>query len=259
MDAPTFMKIVSFIFGLILGSFLNVCIHRIPMGRSIVHPASSCPKCGVKIRFYDNVPLLSYLLLLGRCRSCRSPISPRYPIVEALTGLLSLALFSKFGPDPRYLLSLLFCVSLVVISFIDLDHKIIPDSISLPGILLGLVVSALGIFHVSWLDSFLGALCGGGFLFLTAIVFQWLTGKQGMGGGDVKLIAMIGAWMGWKTLPFVILISSMTGILIGGTGLLVAGKGYRAKIPFGPFLSLGALVYFFFGSEILRWYVGILS
>ncbi|MBW2064466.1 MAG: prepilin peptidase [Deltaproteobacteria bacterium] len=254
-----FTKVLSLLFGLIWGSFLNVCIQRIPLGKSLVGPGSSCPKCGAKIRPYDNIPLLSYLLLLGRCRSCKAPISPRYPVVELLTALLSLALFLRFGLGARYIVSFLFCSALVVISFIDLDHKIIPDSISLPGILVGVVVSVLGIYSISWLDSLLGALCGGGFLYLIATVFERFTGKQGMGGGDIKLMAMIGAWMGWKSLPFVILISSITGIFMGGAGLLLAGMGYRAKIPFGPFLSLGALVYFFFGVEIVGWYIGILS
>jgi leader peptidase (prepilin peptidase)/N-methyltransferase len=149
----------------------------------------------------------------------------------------------------------MFCGALVVISFIDLNHQIIPDVISLPGIIVGLGVSLLKVYPVSWSDSLFGIIGGGGALFLIAVIFEKLTGKEGMGGGDVKLLAMIGAWLGWRALPFVILISSLTGTLVGGSSLLFSGRGYRTKIPFGPFLSLGALIYLFFGTEIAAWYI----
>ncbi len=248
----------AFIFGLILGSFLNVCIYRIPLEKSIVRPPSHCPNCGKRIRFYDNIPLLSYIMLLGKCRYCRAPIPVRYPIVELITGLLSLALFIRYGLGYQFFIFLSFSASLVVISFIDLHHKIIPDIISIPGIFLGLAVSLI-FDHIRWLDSLIGILGGGGFLFLIAIAFEKLTGKEGMGGGDVKLLAMIGAWMGWKTLPFIILISSLTGTVMGGGSLLIARQGLRVRIPFGPFLALGALVYLFFGKELVSWYYGLLN
>jgi leader peptidase (prepilin peptidase)/N-methyltransferase len=248
----------AFLFGLALGSFLNVCIHRVPIHKSIVHPPSSCPQCGKRIRFYDNIPLISYLLLGGKCRFCRAPIPVHYPAVELISGLLSMALFIRYGLSPQYFVFLVFSASLIIISFIDLHHKIIPDVISLPGILLGLAFSVLKWNGVPWLDSLIGIIGGGGFLFVVAVVFERLTGKEGMGGGDVKLLAMIGGWMGWRTLPFIILISSLSGTLIGGSSLLLSGRGYRTRIPFGPFLSLGALVFLFFGNRLVFWYYGLL-
>lgn len=257
MDLDAVMALFSVLFGLVLGSFINVCIWRIPIKKSIVHPPSACPHCGEKIKFYDNIPVVSYLLLLGKCRNCRQPISFRYPAVEALVGLLSLALFIRYGLTYQYLFFLLFAGSLVTVTFIDLDHQIIPDVISLPGILAGFLVSLLP-GPVSWLDSLIGIVAGGGILWLIAFVYERITGKQGMGGGDVKLLAMIGGWMGWKALPFILLISSLAGTVIGGGALLLAGKGVRVRIPFGPFLSLGALLYFFFGPELTQWYYGLI-
>lgn len=259
MDLDLLMKITAFLFGLIWGSFVNVCIYRIPIKKSIVFPSSSCTHCGERIRFYDNIPVLSYLILLGKCRACRKPISMMYPIVELMTGLLSFALFLRYGLSLQYFLSFLFVSALVTTSFIDLHHKIIPDVISLPGILSGLIISFFHLGQISFFDSLVGAIGGGGFLFLVGVLFEWITGKEGMGGGDVKLLAMIGAWMGWRALPFVILISSLTGTLIGGGSMLISGRGVRGKIPFGPFLSLGALIFFFYGTELVSWYLGILT
>jgi leader peptidase (prepilin peptidase) / N-methyltransferase len=253
MDVMAVMTLFSFLFGLVFGSFLNVCIYRIPIKKSIIFPPSSCPNCGRNIRFYDNIPLLSYLFLLGRCRSCHEHISLRYPLVELLSGLLSMALFIRYGLSYQYFMFYLFVTSLVVISFIDLQHQIIPDILSIPGILVGIALSFLP-GHVRWIDSLIGALGGGGVLYLVALVFKKATGRDGMGGGDVKLLAMMGAWMGWRSLPFIVLLSSFSGILIGGGALLMAGKGYRVRIPFGPFLSLGALITFFFGPQLLGWY-----
>ena len=253
MDFGSFMALYSLLFGLAFGSFMNVCIYRIPLKKSIIRPPSSCPSCGKKIRFYDNIPLVSYLVLLGRCRHCRHPISWRYPAVEAITGLLSLALFIRYGLSYQYILFFLFTATLVTISFIDLDHQIIPDVLSLPGVFAGLAIAFIP-GSISWIDSLIGIIGGGGALFIVALIYERLTGKQGMGGGDVKLLAMIGAWMGWRSLPFVLLISSLTGAIIGSVFLLAAGKGYRVRIPFGPFLSLGALLYFFFGPQLTNWY-----
>lgn len=253
MELTSIMPLFAYLLGLILGSFVNVCIYRIPLKRSIVHPPSSCPKCGRKIKFYDNIPILSYIILMGKCRHCREPIPFRYPVVEALTALFSLALFIRYGLSYQYVAFLLFTVGLLTISFIDLQHKIIPDVLSLPGIALGWTSSFVSV-HISWLDSLIGLLIGGGLLWLIAVAYEWITGKEGMGGGDIKLLAMIGAWMGWRALPFVVLISSLSGSVIGGAALVLSGKGYRVKIPFGPFLSLGALVYLFFGAELVDWY-----
>ena len=257
MDVGSLIALYAFLLGLALGSFMNVCIYRIPLKKSIIHPPSSCPNCGKKIRFYDNIPLVSYLLLLGKCRHCRHPISWRYPTVEAMIGLLSLALFIRYGLSYQYILFLLFTASLVTISFVDLDHQIIPDVLSLSGVIAGLAIAFIP-GNISWLNSLIGIIAGGGSLFLVGFVYEKLTGKQGMGGGDVKLLAMIGAWMGWKALPFVLLISSLMGAVIGSVFLLAAGKGYRVRIPFGPFLSLGALLYLFFGPQLTSWYLNVL-
>ena len=258
MDVFSLMALYSFLVGLALGSFMNVVIYRMPLKKSIIRPASSCPNCGKKIKFYDNIPLVSYLLLLGKCRYCLRPISLRYPAVEVLTGLLSLALFIRYGLSYQYIFYLLFTATLVTISFIDLQHQIIPDVLSLPGVVVGLATTFI-LDNISWLDSLIGIICGGGVLFLVAVVYERLTGRQGMGGGDVKLLAMIGAWMGWRSLALILLISSLTGAVIGLVFLLTTGKGYRVRIPFGPFLSLGALLYFFFGPQLMSWYLNVLS
>jgi leader peptidase (prepilin peptidase)/N-methyltransferase len=249
--------IFTAIFGLILGSFINVCIHRIPIKKSIVFPPSSCPKCDEKIKFYDNIPVLSYIILRGRCRNCNEGISIQYPLVEAVSGLLSVALFLRYGLTLHYFMFLLFSLSLVVISFIDTQYKIIPDIISLPGIPLGFIISII-LGQITWYDSLIGILVGGGCLYLVAFVFERLTGKVGMGGGDIKLLAMIGGWLGFRALPFIILISSLSGTIVGSISILLSNKGFRTRIPFGPFLAFGALVYLFFGKEIVSWYISLL-
>ena len=247
------MILFAFIFGLVVGSFLNVCIHRIPLKQSIVRPSSACPNCGHKIRFYDNIPLLSYLILLGRCRYCGQRISVQYFLVELITGLLSAALITRFGLGYNYLALFAFTSALVVITFIDLKHQLIPDVISIPGIILGFLAS-LFILPITWVESLIGILVGGGCFYLIAIFFEKIKKREGMGGGDIKLLAMIGAWLGWPGLPFIILISSLTGLLLGGGSLLLSRRGFQSRIPFGPFLALGALIYLFFGKEIVSSY-----
>lgn len=259
MPLISLQTLFALLFGLAVGSFLNVCIYRIPLSKSIIHPPSSCPQCGNRLRFYDNIPLISYILLFGKCRFCRNPIPLRYPLVEFIAALLSTALFIRYGMTPQYPALFAFSVCLVVISFIDLDYQIIPDIISLPGIPIGFGLSLLKWTEVTWLESLIGILGGGGFLYVVAVVFERLTRKEGMGGGDVKLLAMMGAWMGWRALPFIVLMSSLAGIFIGGAALLFSGRGVRAKIPFGPFLSLGALIYLFFGKDVISWYFRMLT
>ncbi len=215
MDMDSSMALFSVLYGLALGSFINVCIYRIPLRKSIVSPPSTCPECGSRIRFYDNIPLLSYILLSGKCRHCHCRIPLRYPAIEAMTGLLSLALFIKFSLGYQYFLFLLFMTILIAISFIDLSHKIIPDILSLPGVFLGLASSFLP-GHITWTDSLIGIIAGYGSLFLVEVTFKYLTGRDGMGRGDAKLLAMIGAWIGWRALPIIVLISSLTGAVIGG-------------------------------------------
>jgi len=253
MDIGSVMVAYSALFGLALGSFMNVCIYRIPLKKSIISPPSSCPKCGKKIKFHDNIPLISYLLLLGKCRHCRNPLAWHYPAVEAMTGVLSVVLFIRYGPTYQYILYLLFTAALVTISFIDLHHKIIPDVLSLSGIAGGWAASFV-LDDISWVDSLIGIIAGGGILFLVAVIYERITGREGMGGGDIKLLAMIGAWMGWRHLHLIILLSSLAGAILGSFFLLIAGKGFRFRIPFGPFLSLGALLCLFFGPELMTWY-----
>jgi leader peptidase (prepilin peptidase)/N-methyltransferase len=250
------LYLYAVLLGLCLGSFANVCIYRIPLNKSIVHPASSCPHCGAKIRFFDNIPLISYLLLRGRCRGCHVSISMRYPLVEIFMAFLSLALFVRFGFQLQYILFLVFAGTLVILSFIDFDHKILPDVLTLPGIAVGWMVSFLP-GGISWVDSLIGLIAGGGSLYLVAVVYERITGREGLGGGDIKLLAMIGAWMGWMSLPLIVLMSSLGGAVIGSIFILAGGKSARTQIPFGPFLSLGALCYLFFGREISHWYFGL--
>jgi leader peptidase (prepilin peptidase)/N-methyltransferase len=248
------LSLFALLTGMVVGSFLNVCICRLPKGESVVFPPSHCPHCDYRIRWYDNIPLVSYLLLRGRCRGCCAHISIQYPLVELLNGLLTLALFLRFGPTLAFLVLFLFCSALVVITFIDIEHQIIPDEISLPGIIIGFIFSFFLQGH-SWLNSLLGILLGGGSLLLVAYVYQWLTGKEGMGGGDIKLLAMMGAFLGWKAIPFIIFASSLVGSLIGISMMLLQKKDSKLAIPFGPYLAFGAVLYIFYGRQIIHWYL----
>lgn len=244
----------AFVIGAVIGSFLNVCIHRLPAGESVVYPPSHCPGCGVRIRSRDNIPLLSYVLLRGRCRSCGAAISLRYPVVEALSGALLVLLLYRFGLSPALGVYAAFVAALVVVSFIDLDHQIIPDVISLPGIVVGLVASALG-QGPPLLDSLLGALVGGGMLYAVAVGYHAFTGREGMGGGDIKLLAMIGAFLGWRGVLLSLIIGSFTGAVVGISLILVRRTDSRVPIPFGPFLALGAVCSLAFGDRLIAWYL----
>ena len=246
--------VISIIFGAMIGSFLNVCIHRLPKEESIVRPGSHCPKCKTPIRFYDNIPLLSYLLLGGKCRHCKAPISIQYPIVEAITALSSFFLFITFGVSLSFIYYFSFVAALIAITVIDLYHQIIPDVISLPGIVIGLLGS-LVIPQITFWSSLIGVLSGGGSLFLVATVYQWLFKREGMGGGDVKLLAMIGAFLGWKAVILTIFLSSFIGSIIGITVMLIKGKDFKYAIPFGPFLAAGAVISLFWGENLISWYL----
>jgi leader peptidase (prepilin peptidase)/N-methyltransferase len=254
MNPLVTFDIFAFILGAVVGSFLNVCIYRLPKDESIVFPPSRCPGCGKNIRWFDNIPIISWLVLRGRCRSCSASISLQYPLVELTNGLLSLALFMRFGPSLAYIILFIFCSAMVVITFIDLEHQIIPDVISLPGIIAGFIFSFF-IPQLGWLNSLLGILAGGGSLWLVAWLYELLTKKEGMGGGDIKLLAMMGAFFGWKAIPFIIFVSSLTGTVIGVSVMLAQKKDSKLAIPFGPFLALGSIVYIFFGSRIIHWYL----
>ena len=248
------LNLISIIFGALIGSFLNVCILRMPEGKSIVFPGSHCPRCQTPIRFYDNLPLLSYLLLGGKCRHCKASISIQYPIVEGITALSSLFLWIKFGVSLSYFFYFSFIAALIVITVIDLYHQIIPDVISLPGIGVGLL-GALLLPQVTFLNALIGVIAGGGSLFLVATIYQWLFKREGMGGGDVKLLAMIGAFLGWRAVILTILLSSFVGSIVGITLILIKGRDFKYAIPFGPFLALGAIISLLWGEEMIRWYL----
>jgi leader peptidase (prepilin peptidase)/N-methyltransferase len=245
---------VSIVFGALIGSFLNVCIVRLPKEESIVTPGSHCPHCKTPIKFHDNIPLVSYLLLKGRCRYCKESISVQYPLIEGITALSSLFLFIKFGPSLGFLIYFAFVAALIVITVIDLYHQIIPDVISLPGIGVGLLGS-LVLPQLTFFDSLIGFLVGGGSLFLVATLYQWLFKREGMGGGDVKLLAMIGAFLGWKAVILTILLGSLVGSITGIIIMALKGKDFKYAIPFGPFLSLGAVIALFYEAEIINWYL----
>jgi leader peptidase (prepilin peptidase) / N-methyltransferase len=252
------LHMLIFVFGLITGSFLNVCIFRLPESKSIVRPRSMCPGCNSFIKYYDNIPVLSYILLGGKCRHCNMPISLRYPVVELLSGLTALAVFMKFGLSSEGLVYFTFISALIVITFIDIDHRIIPDVISLPGIPAGFLAASFLMPSMSWKASLIGILAGGGSLLAVAWIYSLITKKEGMGGGDIKLLAMIGAFIGLKGVLFTIFAASAIGTIAGIAVMLKSGKGMKLAVPFGPFLSVGAILYIFFGPDIISWYFSLL-
>jgi leader peptidase (prepilin peptidase)/N-methyltransferase len=244
--------------GACVGSFLNVCIYRLPEGRSVVRPGSACPHCRRFLRWWENIPLLSYVFLRARCRSCGARISPQYPLVELLSGFLALALWYRFGLGASFFIYAYFSASLLIISLIDLEHKIIPDCISLPGIVLGFL-SSFFLPNLSWYDSLIGILVGGGALYVLAWGYYLIARREGMGGGDIKLLAMIGAFMGWQALPLVVFLSAAVGSILGLAVMVVRREGRHMAIPYGPFLGGAALFTLFFGQHFISWYFGILS
>jgi len=254
--------VVAAVFGLLIGSFLNVCIYRIPRNLSIVFPSSRCTSCNNAIRAWDNIPVISYLLLGGRCRNCKAKISIKYPLVETLNAFLYAAVVWRYGIGWDSAVYAVFCSSLVVITFIDLEFQIIPDRITLAGIPIGLVAGSLILpdpflraENLGYIASLVGALSGFLFFFLIAELSYRLLRQEGMGGGDIKMMAMVGALMGWKSVLLTTFLGSLSGSLIGIVLILFKGRGRKTKIPFGPFLALGALITLFFGQEILLWYL----
>jgi leader peptidase (prepilin peptidase)/N-methyltransferase len=244
--------------GALVGSFLNVCIFRLPRSESIAWPGSHCPSCLQPIAFYDNIPLLSYLCLGGHCRACGAPISIRYPIVEATNSIGYLTILWSFGPSWTAVLYALLFSALVVVTGTDLTHKMIPNVITLPGVVVGLL-GAVTVLPVGVINSILGLTVGGGLLWILAWLSPYLFGKEGMGGGDIKLLAMIGAFLGWKPALLTIMIGSLAGSIIG-IGLITLRIIKRDDyIPFGPFLVLGALLSMFFAQPLLDWYQGLLG
>src|SRR5690242_15905952 len=239
------------VFGATIGSFLNVCIYRLPRHESIVWPGSHCPSCGCAIAWYDNVPVLSYLLLGGRCRTCRAPISMRYPLIEAANGAGYVTILWVFGASWTTILYCILFSGLLVVTGTDLTHKIIPNVVTVPGIVLGLLGAAT-VLPVGPVNALLGVVVGGGILWALAWASPYLFGKEGMGGGDIKLLAMVGAFLGWKPALLTIMIGSLSGSVIG---ISLIGFGLMKRedyIPFGPYLVFGALVSLFFGEPLLN-------
>ena len=243
--------------GLAVGSFLNVCIYRLPRGESLVSPGSRCPECGTPIKAYDNVPVLGYIFLGGKCRSCKAAISVRYPLVEALNALMYVLVFLRFGMGWHMPVFLAFVSSIIVITLIDVDVQIIPDVITIPWVPIGVLAGALVLPDVFWryeplglVTSLTGAVSGFALFYLIVVL-----SRGGMGGGDVKMMAMVGAVLGWKGVLLTTFVGSLSGAFVGLGLVLFKGGGRKTKVPFGPFLALGALVSLFYGQEILRWYL----
>jgi leader peptidase (prepilin peptidase)/N-methyltransferase len=250
--------VAVFLFGLVVGSFLNVCIYRLPREISIVRPPSACPVCKEPIRPWDNIPILSYLILGGKCRHCRTRIPLRYPLVEFLNGTAWLVVHWRYGVTPGSVLLMAFFSAFIVITFIDLDFQIIPDLITLPGAVIALLGGILLLddpfnrgLPLGWQSSLIGAALGFGLFYLIALL-----SRGGMGGGDIKMMAMVGALTGWKGVLLTTFIGSLAGSIIGIFLVIFRGKGRKSKVPFGPFLALGTVVTILFGQEILRLYLG---
>jgi len=248
----------ALLLGLIVGSFANVCIYRLPRHESLVWPGSRCPACGAPISALDNIPVLSWLFLRGRCRRCRAPISIRYPIVEAANGVLWLGLATSLGATPRAMVLMLFSTSALVLGLIDLEHQLLLDVITLPGTLVGLCASFLPDSPLSPVGSFLAA--AGGFVALTSLnaIYKAVRGRDGFGGGDPKMVAMIGAFLGWQGTILTVLLASLAGTLVGVVLILARGKTAQHKLPLGTFLAGGAIAVLFVGDAIALWYRGFL-
>ena len=238
--------------GLVIGSFLNVCIYRLPRDESIAWPGSHCTSCNRALAWYENIPVLSWTVLRGRCRTCHSPISIQYPIVEAVTGALFLAGYYAFGLTPLLPVRLLFACAMVVLFVIDLEHQILPNEITLPGIVIGFVLSFF--LPPGWWSSLLGLLIGGLVPFLIAEVYARLRGREGMGMGDFKMLAMVGAFLGWKLVLLTLILACVLGIVIGGGALLVSRRGFETRIPFGTFIASAALTCAYAEEPMLRLY-----
>ncbi|HXO04376.1 MAG TPA: prepilin peptidase [Candidatus Sulfotelmatobacter sp.] len=273
-----FIGIFVFLFGLIIGSFLNVCILRIPGGKSIVMPASACPKCAAPIRPYDNIPVISYLILGGKCRACKTPISPMYPLVESLTGLLFLACYLAFGLTVETLKWAVFSAIMIVLVFTDLRERLLPDVVNYTGLALGLALSffikptdgtALWIANhifdfpppapvLSFADAIFGAAFGSSLLWLVSEAYFRLRGREGMGLGDVKMMLMAGAFLGTKRTLLTILAGSLLGSILGVAVILARRKEADYELPFGTFLGMAALLVVFFGTPVVNWYQSLL-
>lgn len=261
-----FFAIAALALGAIIGSFLNVVIHRYPREESIVFPPSRCPGCGAAIKPYDNVPVLSFLWLRGRCRSCRAPISIRYPLVELANALFYLAIFLRTGLSPLFVPVAAAVSMVIVLIYIDAEIQMLPDVITYPGIIIGLTAGILGLgplapdmlLAADWLDSLLGAILGASIIAAIILIYWLIRRIEGMGWGDVKMMAMIGAILGAKSVLPVLFLASVTGTLIGVPLALRHKKGMQVALPFGIFLGFATLGLLFFGPTLWSWYLALL-
>ena len=261
-----YFSLVAFMLGACIGSFLNVCIYRIPREESVVKPRSHCPHCGKMIAWYDNVPLLSYLLLRARCRHCGGQIIPRYFLVELLTAVLFLLIWLEYGFDVRTPVYGLMVSGLILGTFVDFEHMIIPDRVSIGGIVVGLVCSVLfpslqGETRIlpSLVNSVIGLVAGSGSLWLVGILGKWAFKKDAMGLGDVKLLGGMGALLGWEAVLFIVMVSSLMGSVIGGYLIIAGKKEWQSRIPYGPYLALSAVIWILWGQGWWKWYVNWLG
>ena len=250
------LLIIATVFGAVVGSFLNVVILRLPNDdESISFPGSHCPKCKQPLHWYENIPIVSYVALRGKCRTCKETISWQYPLVELSMAILAAILYQRFTFCFEFVFYFVFFAALLVIIFIDIHHQIIPDRISLPGILIGFAGSFSNEL-VTWQQSALGIFLGGGVLYTVAYAYYAITKREGMGGGDIKLLAMIGAFLGWQSLLYVVFTSSLVGSVIGIAAMFKQKKGGQTRIPYGPFLALGAISYLLLSQQINHiWYL----
>ncbi len=251
---PGAVLAVAAVFGACIGSFLNVVIYRLPLGQSIVSPPSQCPKCGYRLKWYDNFPIFGWLLLGGRCRTCKNPISIQYPIVELVTALLFVLVVWLTPAGPLMVSRLLLVCILIALFGIDLEHQILPNSITLPGIVAGVLLSFIA--PPGWRDALLGVLLGAGILYAIAGAYYLWRREEGLGMGDVKMLAMIGAFLGWKAVLVTMVVSSFSGAAIGLSLIAAQRAGMKLALPFCTFLAIGALVAMLVGEPLVTWYAG---
>jgi leader peptidase (prepilin peptidase)/N-methyltransferase len=253
---PAILTVVAGALGAIVGSFLNVCIYRLPLGKSTVWPSSACPFCGRELSWYENIPVVSFLALRARCRTCAAPISGRYPLVEALTAVMFAGAWWYYGPQPLLASRLILGCALIVLFAIDLEHHLLPNAITLPGVVVGFLFSFFT--EPGWQASLIGILTGGGVLFGVAEAYYRVRHEEGLGMGDVKMLAMIGAFLGWKLALLTLMMASLCGTIIGVLLIVTRRGGMKYALPFGTFLALGAAAAATVGPAILDWYLGLL-
>jgi leader peptidase (prepilin peptidase)/N-methyltransferase len=241
--------------GLAIGSFLNVVIHRLPRAQSVVSPGSRCPSCGYELGALDNIPVLSYVVLGGKCRKCRASISARYPIVELITAVVFVLHYLVFGWTPLLPVRALFAAAMIALFAIDLEHHLLPDKITLPGIVAGVAASLF--LPPGLRDALIGMVVGGGILWLIGEAYYRYAGEEGMGGGDVKMLAMIGAFLGWELVILTLVLSSIAGAVIGLTVIAIRRGGMKYALPYGTFLALAALTASLYGRQMVDWYTGL--